>query len=105
MEELALLMQGLLGEVAVVAEVELIALPVALVALAVVRHLLPDQMVQMDQVLALEQEGRARPVVEMKVVEVQGVGNYALSFTFGDLHRTGIYQWEYLKELSAAAQP
>jgi DUF971 family protein len=37
---------------------------------------------------------------EMKVVEVQSVGNYALSFTFGDLHRTGIFQWEYLRELS-----
>jgi DUF971 family protein len=39
---------------------------------------------------------------EMKVVEVTPVGNYALSFTFGDLHRTGIFQWEYLKELSSA---
>ncbi len=39
---------------------------------------------------------------EMKVIEVQGVGNYALSFTFGDLHRTGIFQWEYLKDLSTA---
>ncbi len=38
---------------------------------------------------------------EMKLVDAQPVGNYALSFTFGDLHRTGIYQWEYLKELSA----
>lgn len=40
---------------------------------------------------------------DTKVIEVQSVGNYALSFTFGDLHRTGIYQWEYLKDLSAAA--
>ena len=40
--------------------------------------------------------------LEMKVVEVSPVGNYALSFTFGDLHRTGIFQWEYLKELSSA---
>ena len=39
----------------------------------------------------------------MKIIEVQSVGNYAISFTFGDLHNTGIYQWEYLKELSAAA--
>lgn len=37
---------------------------------------------------------------DMKVIEVQALGNYALSFTFGDLHRTGIFQWEYLKELS-----
>lgn len=40
---------------------------------------------------------------EMKVVEAQPVGNYALSFTFGDLHRTGIYQWQYLKDLSTQA--
>ena len=39
----------------------------------------------------------------MKIIEAQSVGNYAISFTFGDLHNTGIYQWEYLKELSAAA--
>jgi len=37
---------------------------------------------------------------DMKVVEVVPVGNYAVSFTFGDLHRTGIYNWEYLRELS-----
>ena len=35
-----------------------------------------------------------------KVLEVQSVGNYAISFTFSDAHNTGIYQWEYLKELS-----
>lgn len=38
----------------------------------------------------------------MKVIEVQSVGNYALSFTFGDAHNTGIYQWEYLKDLSTS---
>lgn len=38
---------------------------------------------------------------DMKVVEVVPVGNYAVSFTFGDLHRTGIYNWEYLRDLSA----
>ena len=37
-----------------------------------------------------------------KIIELQSVGNYALSFTFGDLHTTGIYQWEYLKDLSVA---
>ena len=40
---------------------------------------------------------------DMKVIEVNSVGNYALSFTFGDLHNTGIYQWEYLRDLSIAA--
>ena len=38
----------------------------------------------------------------MKVIDVQSVGNYALSFTFGDAHNTGIFQWEYLKELSTS---
>jgi DUF971 family protein len=39
----------------------------------------------------------------MKVVEVQSVGNYALAFVFSDAHNTGIYQWEYLRDLSTAA--
>lgn len=38
--------------------------------------------------------------VGMKAVEVAGMGNYALAFTFGDMHRTGIFQWTYLRELS-----
>ena len=41
---------------------------------------------------------------EMKIVELAPVGNYALSFTFGDLHRTGIFQWETLRALSAVAR-
>src|SRR4051812_49943801 len=36
---------------------------------------------------------------DMKVLEVQSVGNYALSFTFGDLHRTGIFNWAFLRSL------
>jgi len=36
---------------------------------------------------------------DMKIIEVVPTGNYALSFTFGDLHRTGIFNWEYLREL------
>jgi DUF971 family protein len=46
---------------------------------------------------------------EMKLVEINPVGNYAVSFTFGDLHRTGIFNWSYLRELgegrSAPASP
>ncbi len=38
---------------------------------------------------------------ETRVLEVSPVGNYALAFTFGDAHRTGIFQWAYLKELAA----
>ena len=38
---------------------------------------------------------------EMKIIEVSPVGNYAITFTFGDMHRTGIYVWEHLRELSS----
>ena len=37
--------------------------------------------------------------VDLKILEVAPVGNYALSFVFGDAHRTGIFNWEYLREL------
>jgi DUF971 family protein len=37
---------------------------------------------------------------DMTVKAVQAVGNYALSFTFGDNHSTGIFQWTTLRELS-----
>jgi DUF971 family protein len=36
---------------------------------------------------------------EMKIIEIQSVGNYALAFTFGDMHRTGIFQWEFFRKL------
>ncbi len=42
---------------------------------------------------------------DMKIVEVASVGNYALTFTFGDLHRTGIFNWETLQALSATTPP
>ncbi len=38
---------------------------------------------------------------EMKIIEINPVGNYALTFTFGDLHRIGIFNWKTLRELSA----
>ena len=38
---------------------------------------------------------------QMKIIEVAPVGNYAITFTFGDMHRTGIYVWEHLRELSS----
>ncbi len=36
---------------------------------------------------------------DLKILEVAPVGNYALTFVFGDAHRTGIYNWAYLREL------
>lgn len=37
---------------------------------------------------------------ELKIIEIAPVGNYALTFTFGDLHRIGIFNWKHLRELS-----
>ncbi|MBS1148351.1 MAG: hypothetical protein H6Q89_49 [Myxococcaceae bacterium] len=38
--------------------------------------------------------------LETKIIEIEPVGNYALTFTFGDLHRVGIFNWKHLRELS-----
>ena len=33
------------------------------------------------------------------IMSVEPVGNYAIRITFDDLHDTGIYSWNYLREL------
>jgi DUF971 family protein len=33
------------------------------------------------------------------ILEVQPIGNYAVRLVFDDLHSTGIYSWNYLREL------
>lgn len=38
---------------------------------------------------------------ELKIIEISAVGNYALCFTFGDLHRIGIFNWKHLRALAA----
>ncbi len=35
-----------------------------------------------------------------KIVKIDIQGNYAIQITWADGHNTGIYPWEYLKELS-----
>ena len=35
------------------------------------------------------------------ILEVQPIGNYAVRLVFDDLHSTGIYDWDYLRELGA----
>src|SRR5690242_7533345 len=35
----------------------------------------------------------------VEVLEVTPVGNYAVRLTFDDMHSTGIYSWDYLREL------
>jgi DUF971 family protein len=35
----------------------------------------------------------------VEIIEVKPVGNYAVRLVFDDLHSTGIYSWDYLREL------
>jgi DUF971 family protein len=36
---------------------------------------------------------------EVQILEVLAVGNYAVRLVFDDMHSTGIYAWDYLREL------
>lgn len=36
---------------------------------------------------------------DLRITEIQMVGNYALAFAFSDGHATGIYPWGQLREL------
>lgn len=38
----------------------------------------------------------------LTIAGVHPIGNYALSFNFGDGHSTGIFQWTTLRELSTS---
>lgn len=33
------------------------------------------------------------------IIELQPIGNYAIRLTFDDMHSTGIFSWDYLREL------
>jgi DUF971 family protein len=35
----------------------------------------------------------------VEIMEVTPVGNYAVRLSFDDMHSTGIYSWDYLREL------
>jgi DUF971 family protein len=37
--------------------------------------------------------------IDVKIDTIETVGNYAISLHFDDGHNTGIYTWEYLREL------
>jgi DUF971 family protein len=39
----------------------------------------------------------------LTVVSAELVGNYALKITFSDGHDTGIYSWQYLREIDPEA--
>ena len=38
-------------------------------------------------------------------VDAELVGNYAIKIRFSDGHETGIYSWDYLREIDPAAKP
>ncbi len=40
----------------------------------------------------------------LRAESAEMVGNYALRITFSDGHRTGLFSWEYLREIDPAAQ-
>jgi DUF971 family protein len=40
----------------------------------------------------------------MRILELGLVGNYAISITFDDQHRTGIFTWPLLRELQPPAK-
>ena len=38
---------------------------------------------------------------QVKIVNLESVGNYAIKLSFSDGHDTGIYSWTYLQELAS----
>lgn len=41
----------------------------------------------------------AGPTQDLRAIDAQLVGRYALRITFSDGHRTGIYSWDYLRSI------
>jgi len=42
---------------------------------------------------------------QVKIVNLESVGNYAIKLSFSDGHDTGIYSWTYLQELATEQEP
>lgn len=47
----------------------------------------------------------ARAAGPLTITRAELVGSYAIKFYFSDGHHTGIYTWEYLRQLDPALQP
>jgi DUF971 family protein len=41
---------------------------------------------------------------EVEILKVEPVGHYAVKLVFDDMHDTGIYAWDYLRELGEHAE-
>ncbi len=39
---------------------------------------------------------------DVAIVDIEPIGNYAVKLSFDDGHHTGIYSWDYLRELATA---
>ena len=37
---------------------------------------------------------------DVSIMEISPIGNYAVRLTFDDLHSTGIYSWEFFRQLA-----
>ena len=46
--------------------------------------------------------GPARDGAALTAVKAQLVGNYAIQIQFSDGHKTGIYSWDYLRQIDPA---
>ena len=42
----------------------------------------------------------AQVPADLRITQVQPVGNYALTFLFSDGHGTGIYPWKHLRDIT-----
>lgn len=42
---------------------------------------------------------------EITAVDAELVGNYAIKISFSDGHATGLYTWDYLREIDPATNP
>ena len=40
---------------------------------------------------------------DIKVTNIEKIGNYAIKISFNDLHNTGIYSWKYIFKLGKGA--
>lgn len=52
----------------------------------------------------LHAKAGARSGGELRVLDAELVGNYAIKFSFSDGHGSGIYSWTYLRHIDPAAQ-
>lgn len=41
---------------------------------------------------------------EIEIIKVEPVGHYAVKLSFDDMHDTGIYGWDYLRELGETGE-